>query len=154
MKPVRALAGWIPLGAGEPFYPAYACTRACFTEVNLSNLSEARSSPRRVQSSSYFGYYHSRAGFRSIRYVHQKTATIAVPADHVCRGRERLTPETAIHPTAQQWASARILSHPVVAPDDEECSSAAGEFSACSRGEGVGDRRASCGGYDRAADRG
>jgi len=109
------LAGWIPLGAAEPFYPAYPCSRACFSEVNLSNLSDARSNPHRVSATNYFGYYHTRAGFRSIHYVHQKTATVAVPADLFVAG-EAVTPETAIHPTALQWRSARILSHPLVPP--------------------------------------
>ncbi|MGB8477396.1 MAG: DUF6600 domain-containing protein [Acidobacteriaceae bacterium] len=111
----KPLAGWIPLGAGEPFYPAYACSRACFTEVNLSNLSDARSNPRHVNASNYFGYYHTRWGFRSIRYVHQKAATIAVPSDLFAAGGA-VTPETVTHPTAQQWRAARILSHPLVAP--------------------------------------
>jgi len=111
----KPLAGWIPLGAGEPFYPAYACSRACFTEVNLSNLSDARSNSRHISVSHYFGYYHTRAGFRSIRYVHQKAATIAVPSDLFAAGGA-VTPETVMHPTAQQWASARILSQPLVAP--------------------------------------
>jgi hypothetical protein len=108
------LAGWIPLGAGEPLYPAYACSAACFTELNLSNLSEARSNPRRMPPSSYSSYYHSRAGFRSVRYEHRKANTIAVPANVMAYGRE-ITPDTVVHPTAQQWASARILSHPLVA---------------------------------------
>jgi hypothetical protein len=111
----KPLAGWFPLGAGEPFYPAYACSRPCFTEVNLSNLSDSRSNPRRMSATNYFGYYHSRAGFRSIRYLHQMAATIAIPADQFAAGGA-VTPETAIHPTAQQRASARILSHPLVAP--------------------------------------
>ncbi|MGC2252065.1 MAG: DUF6600 domain-containing protein, partial [Acidobacteriaceae bacterium] len=109
------LAGWIPLGAGEPFYPAHACSRACFTQVNLSNLSEPRSSPRRVNETNYFGYYHSRAGFRSIHYVHQQASTIAMPSGQLATAGA-VTPETAMHPTAQQWALARILSHPLVAP--------------------------------------
>ena len=111
----KPLAGWFPLGAGEPFYPAYACTRACFTQVNLSNLSDAHSSPRRVSATNYFGYYHTHAGFRSIRYVHQKAATIAIPTDQFAAGGA-VTPETVIHLTAQQLVSARILSHPVVSP--------------------------------------
>ena len=109
------LAGWIPLGAGEPFYPAYTCSAACFTEVNLSNLSEARSNPQRIPASSYFSYYHSRAGFRSIHYTHQKATTLAVAANVLAYGRE-ITADMVIHPTSQQWASARILSHPLVAP--------------------------------------
>ena len=109
------LAGWIPLGAGEPFYPAYACSAACFTEVNLSNVSEARSNPQRIPASSYFSYYHSRAGFRSIHYTHLKATTVAVAANVLAYGRE-ITADMVIHPTAQQWASARILSHPLVAP--------------------------------------
>jgi hypothetical protein len=108
----KPLAGWFPLGAGEPFYPAYVCSRACFSEMNLSDLSDAHSSPRRVRGTNYFGYYHTRAGFRSIRYVHQKAATIAVPADQFAAGGA----VAAIHPTAQQRASARVLSHPMVAP--------------------------------------
>ncbi len=111
-----ALSGWIPLGAGEPFYPAYACSAACFKEVNLSNLSEARSNPRRIPASSYYTYYHSRAGFRSIHYAQQKAATIAVPSSVLASG-EAIAPETVVHPTAVQWASARILSHPMVAPE-------------------------------------
>jgi hypothetical protein len=109
------LAGWFPLGAGEPFYPAYACSRACFTEVNLSNLSDARSNPRSVPASSYFSYYHTHAGFRSIHYVHQKAATIAVASSVLASG-QAIAPDTVIHPTSLQWASARILSHPLVAP--------------------------------------
>jgi len=109
------MAGWIPLGAEEPFYPAYACSRACFTEVNLSNLSEARSNPRHISASSYFSYYHSRAGFRSIQYAHQKASTIAVPVNVLVSGRE-IAPDMIIRPTALQWASVRILSHPAVVP--------------------------------------
>lgn len=109
------LAGWILLGPGEPFYPGYACSRACFTEVNLSNLSETRSNPHPVTASNYFGYYHTWAGFHSIRYLHQKAATLAVPSDRFAAGGA-VTPETVIHPTALQWKSARILSHPLVAP--------------------------------------
>ncbi len=111
----KPLAGWIPLGAGEPFYPAYACSRACFTEVNLSNLSDGRSNSRHVSAANYFGFYHSWTGFRSIRYAHQKAATLAVPSDLFAAGGA-VTPETVMHPTAQQWRSARILSHPLVAP--------------------------------------
>lgn len=109
------LVGWIPLGAGEPFYPSYACSAACFTQLNLSNLSDTRSNPRHIPASSYFSYYHSRAGFRSIRYVHQKAATIAIPADLLASGRA-IAPDTVIHPNTLQWKSARILSHPPVAP--------------------------------------
>ena len=109
------LAGWIPLEAEEPFYPAYACSRTCFAEVNLSNLSDARSNPHRVNATNYFAYYHTRTGFRSIRYAQQKAATIAVAADQFAAGGG-VTPATAVHPTARQWASARILSHPTVAP--------------------------------------
>ncbi|MGC1869574.1 MAG: DUF6600 domain-containing protein, partial [Acidobacteriaceae bacterium] len=110
-----SLAGWIPLGAGEPFYPAYACSRGCFTEVNLSNLSEARSNPRHVSASNFFSYYHSRAGFRSVQYAHQKASTIAVPASVLASGRA-IAPDMVVHPTALQWVSARVLSHPLVAP--------------------------------------
>jgi hypothetical protein len=109
------LAGWIPLGAGEPFYPAYACSAACFTKVNLSNVSEARSNPQHILAPSYFSYYHSRAGFRSIHYMHQKAATIAVPVNVLAYGRQ-IAADTIVHPTATQWVSARILSHPLVAP--------------------------------------
>lgn len=109
------LTGWFPLGAGEPFYPAYGCSSACFAQLNLSNLSDARSNPRHIPASSYSSYYHSRAGFRSIGYVHQKATTIAVAADVLASGRA-ITPDSVIHPTALQWASSRILSHPVVAP--------------------------------------
>jgi hypothetical protein len=109
------LTGWIPLAAGEPFYPAYACSAGCFTAVNLSNVSDARSNPRHVKASSYFAYYHSRSGFRSIRYIHQKAGTIAVPSDAFASGRAIAT-DAVIHPTVQQLASARILSHPLVAP--------------------------------------
>ena len=146
-----ALSGWIPLGAGEPFYPAYACSAACFNEVNLSNLSEARSNPRRIPASSYYTYYHSRAGFRSIHYAQQKAATIAVPSSVLASG-EAIAPETVVHPTAVQWASARILSHPMVAPEMHERSSAAGELSACASGAGAGRRRASCSCHDCAAE--
>ena len=109
------LAGWIPLGAGEPFYPAYACSRTCFTEVNLSNLSDARSNSRHVSAANFFGYYHSQAGFRSIHSLRQRAATIAAPANLFSTGGP-VTPETGMHPTARQWASARVLSHPLVAP--------------------------------------
>ncbi len=110
-----SLAGWIPLGPGEPFYPAYACSRACFTAVNLSNLSEARSSPSHIPATGYFSYYHSRAGFRSIHYVHEKATTMAVPSSVLASG-QAIAPGMVVRPTAQQWASARILSHPLVAP--------------------------------------
>ncbi len=110
-----ALAGWIPLGAGEPFYPAYACSAACFTAVNLSNLSEARSNPRHITASSYYSYYHSRAGFRSVHYADLKVNTVAVPSSVLASG-EAIAPETVVRPTARQWVSARILSHPLVAP--------------------------------------
>ncbi len=111
----KPLAGWLPLGAGEPFYPAYACSRACFAAVNLTNVSDARSKLHRASASNYFAYYHTLAGFRSIRYAHQKTATIAVPSDLFAAGGA-VTPGTVTHPDALQWRSARILSHPLVAP--------------------------------------
>ena len=106
-----ALSGWIPLGAGEPFYPAYACSAACFKEVNLLNLSEARSNPRRIPASSYYTYYHSRAGFRSIHYAQQKAATIAVPSSVLASG-EAIAPETVVIPprcNGPLRASFRIL---------------------------------------------
>ena len=109
------LAGWIPLGAGEPFYPSYACSRAYFTAVNLTNVRDARSDSRPVPASSYYSYYHSRAGFRSIRYIYKKTATMAISSSAFAIG-SAVTPETVVHPIAPQWASARILSHPLVVP--------------------------------------
>ncbi|MHB1936478.1 MAG: DUF6600 domain-containing protein [Acidobacteriaceae bacterium] len=109
------LAGWFPLGPGEPFYPSYSCSASCFTEVNLTNIGEARSAPRYVTAANYFRYYHTQAGFRSIRYAHEKTATIAVPSNELAAGGA-IAPGTAIHPDAQQWMLARVLSHPMVAP--------------------------------------
>ena len=132
------LAGWISLGAGEPFYPAYACSAACFTEVNLSNVSEARSNPQRIPASSYFSYYHSRAGFRSIHYTHQKATTVAVAANVLAYGRE-ITADMVIHPTSQQWASARILSHPLVAPVMQSVLPQMVSSGACACREGAGD---------------
>jgi hypothetical protein len=108
------LAGWFPLGAGEPFYPSYACSPSYFTEVNLTNVRYARSNSHHVSASSYFSYYHTRVGFHSIRYAYQKAATIAVPSNAFASGRA-VTSETVIHPTAQQQASTRTLSHPLVA---------------------------------------
>jgi hypothetical protein len=109
------LAGWLPLGAGEPFYPSYACSRAYFTAVNLTNVREARSNPRPINPSNYFSYYHTRVGFHAIRYANQKAATIAVSANDFASGKA-VTSEAVVHPTAPQWASVRILSHPLIAP--------------------------------------
>ncbi|MES2220667.1 MAG: hypothetical protein V4587_06845, partial [Acidobacteriota bacterium] len=106
---------WIPLAAGEPFYPAYACSAACFTAVNLSNLGAARSHPAHVNAANYFSYYQTRAGFHSVRYVHEKTATIAVAVSALASGGA-MTPETAVHALAASGSSRRILSHPQVAP--------------------------------------
>ena len=110
-----ALTGWFPLSAGEPFYPAYACTAACFTSVNLANLSDPRSNPRRVTAANYFGYYHTRAGFHSIHYANQKVATMVVPADLFASGRE-IPAESRVQLTEPPKTSAMILSHPLVAP--------------------------------------
>ena len=109
------LAGWFPLGPGEPFYPSYGCSASCFTEVNLTNLREAHSTARHVSASNYFRYYHTQVGFHSIRYANQKAATIAVPLNEFAAGGT-IAPGTVIHPDAQQWMFARVLSHPMVAP--------------------------------------
>lgn len=110
-----ALAGWFPLGPGEPFYPSYSYSASCFTEVNLTNLGEARSAARHISAANYFRYYHTQAGFHSIRYANRKAATIAVPSNEFAAG-SAITPDSAIHPNAQQWMAARVLSHPMVAP--------------------------------------
>ncbi len=109
------LSGWFPLGAGEPFYPSYFCTPRYFTQVNLTNMRDGLSSRRAIDASNYYRYYHTQVGFRSIRYVNRKAGTIAVPSNELASGH-RTMPDTAVHPTVQQWASARVLSHPMVAP--------------------------------------
>jgi hypothetical protein len=83
--------------------------------VNLANLSEARSDPRHVSAANYFSYYHTRAGFHSIRYALRTSATIAVPVNAFASG-EAIAAGTLVRPTAVQWSSARILSHPSIAP--------------------------------------
>lgn len=111
----QPLTAWFPLGAGEPFYPAYSCSRACFSQVNLNNLTDSRSNPHRISPSNYFVYYHTRAGFRSIHYVHQKMTAVAVPSNVLASG-QAIAPDAVIHPPALQRTSARILSHPLVIP--------------------------------------
>jgi hypothetical protein len=110
-----SLSGWFPLGPGEPFYPAYVCSPGYFTAANLTNLRETRTAARHVRASNYFRYYHTQIGFHSIRYVHEKTATIAVPSSQIAAGQE-IAPEKAIHPTVQQRERAWIMSHPMIAP--------------------------------------
>jgi hypothetical protein len=109
------LAGWIPLGAGEPFYPSYACSVSCFTAVNLTNVRDARSNSLHISPLNYSRYYLTQAGFHSVRYVNKKAAAIAVLSSDLASGKV-VTPETVVHPTATQWTAARILSHPEVAP--------------------------------------
>jgi hypothetical protein len=109
------LSAWFPLGPGEPFYPSYFCSPDYFTAANLTNLREARSTARHVSASNYFRYYHTQIALHSIRYLSQTVGTIAVPSRQFAAGQE-ITPEKAIHSTARQWASARIVSHPMVAP--------------------------------------
>lgn len=106
------LSGWFPLGPEEPLYPSYFCTSRYFTHVNLTNIGNRR---RTMNASNYFRYYHTRIGLHSIRYINEKTGTIAVPLDEFAAGHA-VTPATAVHPTAQQWTHAQILAHPLVAP--------------------------------------
>ena len=110
-----SLSGWVPLAAGEPFYPSYFCTPRYFTQVNLTNMRDSLSSRRAIDASNYYRYYHTGTGFHSIRYVNRKAGTIAVPSNEFASGHGT-TPDTAVHPTVQQWASARVLPHPMVAP--------------------------------------
>jgi Family of unknown function (DUF6600) len=109
------LAGWFPLGPGEPFYPSYISSARYFTEINMTNLRGAGPARRKLNASNYASYYHTHLGFRSIRYVHRRLGTIAVPLQQLAAGQE-ITPDLAMHPSAQQLLNTRILTHPRVAP--------------------------------------
>lgn len=109
------LTGWFPLGPGEPFYPSYVGSVRYFTKVNLTNLRSPGSVRRKLNASNYSSYYHARIGFRSIGYVYWRLGTIAIPSQQLAAGQE-ITPDTAMHPAAQQWTNARVVSHPRVAP--------------------------------------
>ncbi|HUZ03919.1 MAG TPA: DUF6600 domain-containing protein, partial [Acidobacteriaceae bacterium] len=108
---------WFPLGPGEPFYPWYHCGPGYFGRVNISNIYDYRryNNIRDIGDRGHYGYYHSDAVMQNIHFTNRRIATTAMRQSAFASGA-RITPQTAIHPTAAQLHNAAWIPHPSVQP--------------------------------------
>jgi hypothetical protein len=113
------MTGWFPLGPGEPFYPWYHCGPGYFGRVNITNINNVTinrmGNIRNLNATNYYNYYHNNHVMDGLHFANRNIATTAMRQSAFASGR-RITPQTAIHPTAAQLQHAQWVPHPMVKP--------------------------------------
>lgn len=113
------LSAWFPLGPGEPFYPWYHCGPGYFSRVNITNINVTTinrvTNIQNINNTNYYNYYHQQRVMQNMHFANRTVATSAMRQSAFASG-QRITPRTAIHPTAMQIRHTQWIPHPAVAP--------------------------------------
>lgn len=112
-------AAWFPLGPADPFYPWYHYSPGYFGRVNITNINNITinrvMNARNMNATSFYDHFHNRAVMNNLHFANRNIATTAMRQSAFANG-ERITSQTAFHPTAAQLRQAKWTPHPSVNP--------------------------------------